>query len=105
MACGGFVGVENGSVLWGSTAIGATTPAVDATGCGCPPGGTGCFFTATANGITVTAAGIAAGVTVLVYVFHNGTFPSGCQTFGSKNHWALACGSSNPSCGQQGNCI
>ena len=94
-ACGGFVQVTSGTVKWGTTVLNVATPAVNGS----------CFFSATANGVTITPAGITAGVKVLVYLFHNGTIPSGCTTFGSKGHWALACGATNPNCGQEGNCI
>lgn len=100
-ACGGYVQVLNGSVLWGTTALNVSEPTPTPSTVPSIP----CYFSATANGVAVTAAGIAAGVNVLVYVFHNGTFPGACTTYGSKGHWALACGSTNPNCGQSGNCI
>jgi hypothetical protein len=82
-------------VLFGATALTVATPAVFST----------CYFAATNSGVTVTAAGVTAGVKVLVYLFHNGTIPSSCQKFGSKGHWAVACGVTNPNCGSTGNCI
>ena len=89
-ACGGTVQVTGGTVLWNGA-----TPAVNAT----------CYFSATANGVSVTSAGISAGVQVLVYVFHNGSFPAQCATYGSKNHWVLLCGSTAPDCGTSLQCI
>jgi hypothetical protein len=97
--CGGSVLISGGSVQWNGA-----TPSVDAIGCGCISGSTGCFFTATNSGISVTAAGLAADVKVLVFLFHNGTF-TGCETFGSKGHWAIGCGSTNPNCAAVTNCI
>jgi len=92
-ACGGTIQVLSGAVLWNGS-----TPTYT------PGGSIPCYFAATANGVSVNSAGIAAGVQVLAYVLHNGTF-SGCTTYGSKGHWAIVCGSSNPQCGQTANCI
>lgn len=102
--CGAFIQVSSGNVLYGTTALNGAIPDVVANGCGCTTGSSGCYFTATASGINVTSAGVTAGVTVLVFLFHNGTF-SGCETFGSKGHWAIGCGSTNPQCASVTNCI
>jgi hypothetical protein len=85
----GFVQVTGGGVLWGTMAGNVATPSVNSN----------CYFDATANGVTINQAGIAAGVDVLVYLFHNGTLPAQCTTYGSKGHWAQLCGSASPDCG------
>lgn len=93
--CGGFyVQVTGGTVLYGTSCGSLATPAVNSN----------CYFAASSSGINVTAAGIAAGVNVLIYLFHNGTF-NGCTTFGSKGHWAVACGESNQQCGTSSACF
>jgi len=103
--CAGiYVQVTGGTVLYG-TSCGTVDPP------GQTPGyvynATYCndYFATNSTGITVTPAGITAGVTVLMYLFHNGTFPNTCTTFGSKNHWAVACGESNPQCGTSNSCF
>jgi hypothetical protein len=94
--CGGFyVQVTGGTVLYGTSCSKLSTPAVNST----------CYFEATSSGINVTAAGIAAGVNVLIYLFHGGTFPNACTKFGSKGHWVVACGESNPQCGTSNGCF
>jgi len=92
-ACGGTIQVTGGAVKWNGSVPTYT-----------PGGAIPCYFAATANGVTVNAAGITASVHVLAYVLHNGSF-SGCTEYGSKGHWAIVCGSSNPQCGQTANCI
>ena len=100
-ACGAYVQVSNGVVLYGTTASNVTEPTVLKD----QSNNSVCYFTATANGVNVTSAGIAAGVNILVVVLHNGTFPASCQTFGSKGHWAIACGQNGTNCASQGGCI
>lgn len=95
--CGAWVQITSGVVKYGTTALNVTEPTLDSAHCSD-------YFQSTAHGITITQDGLNAGVVPLVYLFHNGTF-SGCETFGSKGHWALACGSTNPNCGQSGHCI
>jgi hypothetical protein len=94
-ACGAFVQVNNGNVLYGATALTVAIPAVNST----------CYFTATNNGVSVTPAGVTAGVKILIFLAHNGTIPSNCTQVSSKHHWALVCGSTNPQCPGLGNCF
>jgi hypothetical protein len=91
--CGsGSISITNGVVTWSP---GPLT-------CQSSP----CYFTATASGINLTAAGVSAGVTVTVWLLHNGSFSSfGCTAYGSPAHWAFACGSSSESCGNTNNCL
>ncbi len=86
--CGGTVLISGGSVQWNG-ATPTPIPVAWAT--------PNCYFTATSNGIAVTSAGVAAGVTVLVWLLHNGNV-SPCTPYGSKGHWALGCGGSQPGC-------
>ena len=87
--CGGDVDITNTVVTYnGATPTCQSSP---------------CYFTASASGIILTAAGQAAGVTVLVYLLHNGSFAN-CPAFGSPAHWAFSCGSTGP-CADASNCI
>jgi hypothetical protein len=99
-ACGGTVQVDtsNGVIYWNGSVPTYT-----------PGGSVPCYFEATATGLKVNAAGVTAGVNVLAYVLHNGSFPTSCQTFGNNpntgafnGHWAIACGGA---CGSQAQCI
>jgi hypothetical protein len=97
--CSAWVQITGGIVLYGSTS--AVTEPTLASNTTCSD-----YFKATAHGITITQDGLNAGVVPLVYLFHNGNWNgTGCQTYGSKGHWALACGATNPNCGQSGHCI
>lgn len=100
-ACGAYVQVSNGSVLYGTSAGTVAVPQVLKD----QNGNLVCYFTASATGVNVTAAGIAAGVQIQVALLHNGTFPAACQTFGSKGHWVLECGQSGVNCSNTAGCI
>ena len=92
MVCGADIDISGGVVSYNNA-----TPTYQ---------GSPCYFTATASGINLTAAGVSAGVTVLVWLLHNGNFNSfGCTAYGSPAHWAFACGSSSESCGNTNNCL
>jgi hypothetical protein len=90
--CGGEIDIADGVVSYNN---GSPT-------CQSSP----CYFTASASGINLTAAGQAAGVTVIMWLLHNGNFAGfGCKEFGENQHWAFACGSAQGSCGNTDNCI
>jgi hypothetical protein len=92
MVCGGEIDISGGVVQYNNA-----TPTYQ---------GSPCYFTASASGINVTAAGVTAGVTVLVWLLHNGSWSSfGCSPYGEKGHWAFACGSTSGSCGNTNNCL
>jgi len=92
LVCNGTIGIASGTLSWNGTPLTITSSP--------------CYFTSSSSGINLTSAGVSAGVTVLVWVLHNGSWNSfGCTPYGDKKHWAFACGSSSGSCGNTNNCL
>jgi hypothetical protein len=92
---GGFTTICNGNVI----AVNTTGSAGVLVNGVAPINDTQCYFDATPGGADLNAAGIAAGVTIVAFIAHNGTFVGG-TILGTPphDHWEVQCGGSGVDC-------